>query len=209
MSEPEDRTASFWDSHYGKQQVWSGRPNPVLVEEIADEPPGKALDIGCGEGADAIWLARRGWHVTAVDVSRIALERGEAAALEAGVDGGIEWQLHDLARTFPEGVYDLVSAQYLHAPIELAWDEILHRAASAVAPGGILLVVGHLLPPTWAPPGHAHPEFPQPYQVAQVLGLAEDGWLGVTCEARRREIVSPHGEHGKVTDSVVKAFRRK
>ncbi|MFP5297565.1 MAG: SAM-dependent methyltransferase [Actinomycetota bacterium] len=209
MSAPEDETARFWDGHYGqKEQVWSGRPNAVLVEEIADLRPGKALDLGCGEGADAIWLARRGWQVTAVDVSRVALDRAVAAAQEAGVEGQIEWQLHDLAKTFPEGAYDLVSAHYLHAPIELAWGEILRRAISVVAPGGIVLVVGHLSHPSWAHRGHEHPEFPQPHEVAEALGLSTDDWVDVVCEARRRDAVGPRGEPGTITDSVVRARRR-
>ena len=206
---PAAGAAEFWDAHYSQSpQIWSGRPNGILVDEVTDLTLGRALDIGCGEGADAIWLARRGWQVTAVDVSRIALERGAIAAKDAGVEALTEWQLHDLAQTFPTGAYDLVNAQYLHAPIELARDEILRRAASAVGPGGTLLIVGHASAPSWARHGHEHGEFPQPDEVARVLKLPESDWDLVTSEVRRKETVSPHGEPATVSDSVVKARRR-
>jgi len=206
---PAASTAEFWDAHYSQRsQIWSGRPNGILVDEVADLTPGRALDIGCGEGADAIWLARQGWHVTAVDVSRTALERAATAAKEAGVEALLEWQWHDLAHTFPSGVYDLVNAQYLHAPIELPRDEILRRAASVVGPGGTLLVVGHASAPPWARHGHEHGEFPQPDEVALALGLPESDWDLVTCEVRRRKTVSPDGDPATVSDSVVKARLR-
>lgn len=209
MNGPQDETARFWDSHYGeREQVWSGRPNTVLIDEVADLPPGKALDVGCGEGADAIWLALRGWQVTAVDVSRIALERGAAAAKDSGVDALIGWQLHDLAQTFPTGVYNLVSVQYLHAPIELPRDEILRRAASVVGPGGTLLVVGHASAPSWAQHVHGHQAFPLPEEVFGALGLADSEWVLETCEVRERELVGPRGEPGTVSDTVVGAHRR-
>ena len=205
----EQGPAAFWDAHYGQRaQVWSGSPNPVLVEEIANLAPGKALDVGCGEGADAIWLARRGWKVTAVDVSRIALERAAAAAKEAGVGGLIEWQVHDLAQSFPGGVYDLVNAHYLHAPIELPRDEILRRAASVVGRGGTLLVVGHASAPSWARQAHAHGDFRPPDEVVRVLGLVNNEWMLDTCEVRSRESASPDGELGTVADCVVKARRQ-
>jgi SAM-dependent methyltransferase len=209
VNEVTPRTAEFWDAHYGQRaQVWSGRPNALLIEEVAGLQPGRALDLGCGEGADAIWLARRGWHVTGVDVSRIALERAAAAAQVAGLEGLIEWRLHDLARTFPDGSYDLVNAQYLHAPIELPRNEILRRAASLVGPGGTLLVVGHASAPSWAQHASTHPDFQPPDQVARELGLDSSEWTLDTCEVRRRESITPSGELGTVSDCVVKARRR-
>lgn len=199
--------AEFWDGHYAKrEQVWSGRPNPLLVSEVEGFEWGCALDLGCGEGADAIWLARRGWRVTAVDVSRVALDRAAAAAKRAGVGHLIEWQLHDLASTFPTGTFDLVSAQYLHAPIELPREEILLRAAAAVSPGGTLLVVGHASGPSWAPQGHAHENFPTPEEVVQALKLPAGEWT-IDCEVRERDIVGPRGEQGTISDSLVKARR--
>ena len=111
-----DAAARQWDDMYrSRARVWSGRPNPQLVAETAGLTPGTALDLGCGEGADALWLAERGWTVTAVDVSAVALERaaGHAAASEAG--SSITWLQRDLEAWAPDGQFDLVSAQFLHS----------------------------------------------------------------------------------------------
>jgi SAM-dependent methyltransferase len=210
MSTPnEDETRAHWDEHYGAEpQIWSGRPNGILVDEAADLEPGTALDLGCGEGADAIWLAERGWQVTAVDVSRTALDRASAAAAEAGVDGRIVWQQVDLARGFPSGTYDLVSAQYLHSKIEFPRDEVLRAAAAAVAPGGTLLVVGHAAAPPWARHHHDHEEFPLPTADAAAMGLEDDDWTVEICEIRERDTMSPRGEPATISDSIVNARRR-
>ena len=137
-------TQEFWDERYGStDRVWSGRPNAALVAEATDLPPGTALDVGCGEGADAIWLAGRGWRVTATDVSDVALRRGAAHDPARLID----WQRVDLRDWEPDGPgYDLVSAQFvLHFPAELhpERDRLFARLAAAVAPGGQLVVVGH------------------------------------------------------------------
>lgn len=199
--------SEHWDAHYGQRpQIWSGRPNGILVDEVRDLTPGSALDIGCGEGADAVWLAQQGWRVTAVDVSRVALERAAAAAKEAGVDGSIEWEYCDLAQSFPVGAWDLVSAQYLHAPIEFPRERVLRDAAAAVAPGGTLLIVGHASAPSWSR-AHQHEEFPQPDDVLRSLELPDGAWELLTSEVRSRETISPHGEPATISDSIVKARR--
>ena len=134
----------YWEQRYGgANKVWSGHPNERLVQEVADLPPAEALDLGCGEGADAVWLAEHGWRVVAVDISQTALRRGAEAADARGVGDRIDWQRHDLGATFPEGEYDLVSASYLLSPVHLPRAEVLRRAARAVRPGGILLVLSH------------------------------------------------------------------
>jgi len=125
----------FWEGHYrAHEQLWSGGANPVLVDVAGALPPGTALDLGCGEGGDAIWLAGRGWRVTAVDVSATALDRAATHAATAGVEARIDFQRHDLAQTFPAGAFDLVSAQYLQSPVEFPRDRVLHAAAQTVAP---------------------------------------------------------------------------
>jgi len=132
---------TFWDELYGKkEQIWSGNPNAVLVRAITGITPGAALDLGCGEGADAIWLAQHGWSVTAVDVSQIALRRAQRHAESAGVSKNIEWQQCDLTVSFPDGLFDLVSAQFLHSPVDFPRERVLRAAADAVAPGGRLLI---------------------------------------------------------------------
>ncbi|QVQ53915.1 class I SAM-dependent methyltransferase [Spiractinospora alimapuensis] len=136
----------FWDEFYrGDSTVWSGAPNQVLVEEVAGLPPGRALDVGAGEGADAVWLARNGWRVTAVDISRVALDRAAAHAREYGEELGsrIDWWCADVTTTAPErAAYDLVTAFYFHLPLHPRANALRGLAAS-VAPGGTLLVVGH------------------------------------------------------------------
>lgn len=209
MTTPADPT-TFWNAHYGqKPQVWSGRPNGVLVDEVGDLAPGTALDLGCGEGADAVWLAAGGWSVTAVDVSDTALDRAQRAARSEGVDGEITWERHDLAESFPAGTYDLVSAQFLQSPIEFPVERILMSAATAVAPGGTLLIVSHAAPPSWAT-GHDHPpgRFPNPTATATALGLDRPSWDLLVCERRERAATSPTGGPGVHVDGVVRARRR-
>ena len=131
-----------WDQRYAVgQQLWSGRPNGALVAEVTGLPPGRALDVGCGEGADAVWLARAGWQVTGLEVSGVALDRAAGHAQDAGVP--IQWVHAGLAEAqLPPGSFDLVSAQYpalLRTPHGAAEQALL----AAVAPGGTLLVVHH------------------------------------------------------------------
>ncbi|YCH14967.1 class I SAM-dependent methyltransferase [Arthrobacter sp. D1-17] len=136
-----------------RPRVWSGRPNPQLVAEAAGLAPGTALDLGCGEGADALWLAEHGWTVTAVDVSAVALERAAGHAAESEAGHRVTWLQRDLETWQPDTGYDLVSAQFLHST-EMPW-QLSHRiAADAVGPGGILLVVGHH--PDGLPPWSGH-----------------------------------------------------
>ncbi|WP_327581204.1 bifunctional NAD(P)/FAD-dependent oxidoreductase/class I SAM-dependent methyltransferase [Nonomuraea sp. NBC_00507] len=198
----------FWDAFYAeKAQVWSGNPNVALVREAAGLEPGTALDLGCGEGADAIWLARRGWRVTAADISHVALERAAEHARDAEVAGRIDWQRHDLGMSFPEGSYDLVSACYLHAPTDLPREKILRAAAAAVAPGGVLLVVGHAGWPSWEhnPPAEVH--LPTPQEVLDALEPAEGEWEVLRSEEFERTQDGPDGRAGARKDNLLKLRR--
>jgi 2-polyprenyl-3-methyl-5-hydroxy-6-metoxy-1,4-benzoquinol methylase len=133
-----------WDERYaGEQAVWSGEPNAQLVAEVSGLRPGTALDVGCGEGGDVVWLARQGWRVTGADFSASGLARAARHAAEAGVADRTDWWQVD-ARTFTaEGrSYDLVTTHFLHPP-DGGMVEVTHRLAEAVAPDGHLLVVGH------------------------------------------------------------------
>ncbi|WP_262285313.1 bifunctional 2-polyprenyl-6-hydroxyphenol methylase/3-demethylubiquinol 3-O-methyltransferase UbiG [Micromonospora sp. MA102] len=144
----EDAAAIFeppaWDERYsGAEKIWSGNPNAQLVAEVTGLTPGTALDVGCGEGGDVIWLARQGWRVTGADFSANGLARAARHAEQAGVADRTDWWQVD-ARTFAADgrSYDLVTSHFLHPP-DGGMVEVTRRLAGAVAPGGHLLVVGH------------------------------------------------------------------
>lgn len=199
----------MWEERYAeKPRVWSGRVNTRLSEVAPQLSGGRALDLGCGEGGDAMWLAERGWDVVAVDVSTTALERAKADAEARGVLSRIDFQQHDLTRTFPAGSFDLVSAHFLHSTVEIDRVAILRRAAAAVASGGTLLIVDHAEAPPWAAGlDHHHHDFPGAEEV--LAGLALDGahWQLVRVEAVQREAVGPDGQQATLVDNVIQVRR--
>jgi len=134
--------AAAWDARYRSAPlVWSAGPNALFAELTADLPAGRALDLAAGEGRNAIWLAGRGWRVTALDFSTVALDKARQRAASAAVD--VTWVAADVTATdLGRAAYDLVSVLYLHLPPADLRD-VLARAAAAVAPGGTLLVLGH------------------------------------------------------------------
>lgn len=137
-----DDPLTFWDSLYsGRPTVTDPRPNARLVELATDFEPVDALDLGCGSGGDALWLARQGWQVTATDISPVAVQR--LAELAGSLGLPITAVQHDLAHSFPAGQFDLVSAHYFQTPFDLDRSAVLRSAASALRPGGRLLVVDH------------------------------------------------------------------
>ena len=204
-------TQEFWDDRYGSAgRLWSGQPNAQLVEQASGLEPGEALDAGCGEGGDAIWLAGQGWTVTAVDVSQVALDRGAAAAAAAGdeVAGRIRWQREDLLTWAPEpGRYGLVSAQYMHLPLEMFGD-FLARLAAAVRPGGTLLVVGHHPDDLHANVGRHGPA--HRFVLAEQLAadLDQESWEVVVAGAFGRPAKDLDGQPVTVRDTVLRATRR-
>ena len=162
--------AHDWDERYrATTLLWTERPNQFLVEEVSGLRPGRALDLGTGEGRNAVWLAEQGWRVTAVDFSRVALDRGAAIAQRSGVD--VEWVHADLTQYRPAAAaFDLVVILYLHLPPD-ARRGVLGQAMSALRPGGRLLIVGHDLENRVA--GHGGPQDPSvlytPDQIAAEL----------------------------------------
>ncbi|MDH6622472.1 SAM-dependent methyltransferase [Streptomyces sp. LBL] len=197
------QAAEFWEARYqGDDRIWSGRPNPLLVREVSDLEPGTALDLGCGEGADAVWLASRGWRVTGVDISSTALERAARHAAEAGVGDRVQWERHELGVTFPEGSFGLVSAQFLQSPVPLDQDQVLGRAAAAVAPGGTLLIVLHGGWPSWQEEPPFDVEFPTSAGLLVALALPDGSWTLETQDTARTPSVSPEGVQGYRDDHV-------
>ncbi|HEY4602755.1 MAG TPA: bifunctional NAD(P)/FAD-dependent oxidoreductase/class I SAM-dependent methyltransferase [Blastococcus sp.] len=199
-----------WEERYrSAPAVWSRDPNAQLVAEASDLAPGRALDVGCGEGADAIWLAARGWRVTAVDFSTTALERGAASAEALGADvaARIEWCRADVRSwTPPAGSFDLVSAQFMHLPTDER-RPLFQRLADAVAPGGTLLLVGHDVSDlvTGAHRVHAPDMFFTAEEVA--TSLDPGTWEVLVADARPRPAKSHEGEGITVRDAVVRARR--
>lgn len=197
---------SSWDERYGGDgHIWSGRPNAVLASEAADLTPGRAVDLGCGEGGDAIWLAERGWKVTAADFSEAGLARAAAHAVERDVVARVEWRQADLRSWRPEGEqWDLVTSHFLHL-LDDGMLEATRQMADAVAPGGTMLVVGHH-------PDDAHTglrwSMPGVLFTAEELAPAVDpDRFDVHTEARERRETRDGVAH-VVTDAVLRARRR-
>jgi len=198
--------AADWDARYSEhdEQMWSGQPNGALVTETADLPPGRALDVGCGEGADAIWLARRGWQVTGLDISQVALDRGAAEALRGSVQ--VDWVCGDLATAqLPPGGYDLVSLQYPALPSASAQESIAALLA-AVAPGGTLVVVGHT--DVDSDLARSHGFEPADYvQPDDVVARLSAGWEVEVLETRERDARPGVSAH-HTRDLVLRARRK-
>ncbi len=206
-----DFDAPYWEKHW--QDAARGEPgpggtidpNPYLVRETSDLPPGTALEAGCGEGTEAIWLASRGWDVTAADISADALARATAAAAAAEVDvpGRLQWLQADLTSWEPDRQFDLVTTHYAHPTMpQLAFYQ---RLSGWVAPGGSLLIVGHL---------HAHGDSHEPPAEASVTAtdvvqcLDADLWEILTAEERDRTVTTPGGGAVPLRDAVVHARRQ-
>jgi SAM-dependent methyltransferase len=201
-------TQRTWEEHYGeREQVWSGRVNVRLAEVVESMAPGSALDLGCGEGGDAVWLAEHGWHVTAVDISQIALDRALSFAQTRNMADRIDFQRHDMTETFPNGVFDVVSAQFLHSKLPMDRTRLLRNAADAVAPGGTLLIVDHATPPPRMKLDHHH-EFPSADEVLASLNLDDAQWDRVRVEAVDRDATGPDGQPFVWTDNVMVLRRR-
>jgi SAM-dependent methyltransferase len=195
---------AYWEDRYDDPGTHRHPPSPQLVAEVAGLPAGVALEAGCGEGANAVWLARRGWRVTAVDISANALRRARRhAELEADAAASrIEWVEADLTAEPPvAGAFDLVSAHYVHPAGPFA--DLFQALVGAVAPGGTLLVVGH-------DPADAHSAAHGPAGAALTAeelaaGLDPAGWDVEVAETRVRD----GGSHSiPLHDAVLRATRR-
>jgi len=205
----EQTAAEYWENRYRDNgRSWSGRVNASLEREVSGVTPGTALDLGSGEGGDALWLAHNGWAVTAVDISPTALTIGATAQ---GPDDDIEWIAADLAEWQPPTTYNLVTSCFLHSTVDLPREDILRRAAEAVAPSGLFVTVGHAGVPHWVDHvehGHPTPELPTPDDVLASLfvdnpRLDRADWTVVTNALVERQVTLPNGSTGTIEDAVL------
>ncbi|MCT6781826.1 class I SAM-dependent methyltransferase [Streptomyces sp. CS7] len=204
-TERTERTEHWDDRYRSRAQVFSGNPNGVLVTEAAGLAPGRALDVGCGEGADALWLARRGWRVTGADISEVALGRAAAASPAGEAGDRVTWTRADLlTQPPPAGAFDLVSVHYF--PVERrAGHSALRGLLDAVAPGGTFLFVTH----TRADPAEHREEgfdparFSWPDDAVRLMGPA---WNILVDETRPRTAPAPAGTRHS-HDAVLRALR--
>lgn len=134
--------ASGWNDRYAQTElVWSAGPNTFVVDHVGARPPGRALDVACGEGRNALWLAEQRWDVVGVDFSDVAIDKARRIAERRGVE--VDWRVGDVTDpAVVDGTFDLVLVAYLHLPEEQMAPVIRHLAA-LVSPGGMFLLVGH------------------------------------------------------------------
>ncbi|MEO5835035.1 MAG: class I SAM-dependent methyltransferase [Nakamurella sp.] len=194
-----------WDTRYAdRDKLWSGNPNGALLTEVSGLTPGRALDVGCGEGADALWLVGKGWEVTALEVSGVALTRAAAHARDAGV--AVRWVHAGLAEAqLPPGSFDLVSAMY--PALRRTHDGAAERAMlAAVAPGGVLLLVHHAGMETH----EAHDDGFDPTDYvwpSMVAALLDEDW-DVEVDELRERVVPEGGAGTHHADDIVLRARR-
>ncbi|WP_236666410.1 bifunctional NAD(P)/FAD-dependent oxidoreductase/class I SAM-dependent methyltransferase [Nocardioides baculatus] len=195
-----------WEERYSGDKVWSGKVNVQLAAEAPALAPGRALDIGCGEGGDAIWLAQQGWQVTAVDFADAALARTTTHAEQAGVGDRVETRRVDVRTFEPAGeTWDLVTSHFFHLP-DGGMPDVVRRLASAVAPGGTLLVVGHHPDDLATGLRHGHTSFM--FTAEDLLPAVPEDFVVEVCEARPRTQLHPHtGEEIAIADAVLKVRR--
>jgi SAM-dependent methyltransferase len=197
--------SNAWDTRYANAPglVWSAEPNRFVVEELAGLTPGAALDVAAGEGRNAVWLAERGWRVTAVDFSPVAVERGRELAALRGVD--VDWQVADATAYGPEpGSLDLVLISYLHLPAD-DLRAVLATARAALRPGGVVVVVGHDRANLTG--GTGGPQDPAILLTPEEVVAGLDGLSIRRAETARRPVSTADGTSVDALDTVVVAAR--
>ncbi|GAA4170926.1 class I SAM-dependent methyltransferase [Gryllotalpicola koreensis] len=201
--------ADFWEHRYSSsERIWSGKVNQVLADVAASLLPGRALDLGCGEGADVIWLAQHGWTATGMDISRTAIDRAAATAQAEGLEPERARFIAGDLTEVPEGAYDLVTASFFHSPVELARADILRQAAERVAHGGHLLITAHADPPPASDISDGHDQrFLSPDEQVAQLDLDPELWSVLIAEKRARQATMPDGRQVVLEDVVVLARR--
>ena len=200
--------AEFWETHYATKKIGSnGNPGKLLVCFTESLKPGRSLDLGCSHGDDALWLARRGWHVMGVDISDTVIGRARSQAEAIGVADCARFERHDLSETFPDGEFNLVTALYLHSTDDFRRTAVLRRAAQAVAAGGLLLIVAHGTFPPWTWDRPAIPPA-TPDEALADLQLETSQWANEFIDSVERTARGPEGEQATVRDTVLALTRR-
>jgi SAM-dependent methyltransferase len=197
-----------WDARYsGADFEWSMHPNRFLAAELDGTPPGRALDLAAGEGRNSVWLAARGWRVTAVDFSRVGLDKGRKLSADHGIrdgDGQVDWVVADLSEYTPaRSAFDLVLIAYLQVGAALR-DQVLAGAAAALVPGGTLLVVGHDLANLTE--GTGGPSSPDVLYTPEVITAALPS-LRIRRAERVHRTVERDCEQATAIDTLVRAER--
>lgn len=200
--------AAEWDARYaGSELVWGADPNRFVAAELGGRPPGRALDVACGEGRNAIWLASRGWHTTGVDFSAAAIARARQLAASAGAGDSSEFLVGDVvAGPLPAGPFDAVVVAYLQLPAEQR-QTALRRAAGLLGPSGVLIVVAH--DRTNLTEGVGGPQDEGLLYCAADVLADLDGVEGLSVEKAgrvHRPVVTPDGERTAI-DTLVRLRR--
>lgn len=201
-----DTSEQFWEEHYRKStRQPSGKPSAILVQYVQDLPPGRSLDLGSSRGDDVLWLADQGWQAIGADVSPTAVATATLRAQQRGFGERAAFEHHDLAATFPDGTFDLVTALFFQSPVDFPRAAVLRRAAEAVAKGGLLLVVEHASAAPWSWSQDA--DFASAEETLALLDLKMLDWQQVFIGTPERVAQGPNGETATVKDNVL-ALRR-
>ena len=205
--DPDLSPTEYWEQRYsGSERVWSGRVNATMASVVAELSPGTAIDLGCGEGGDVLWLAEQGWAALGLDISATAVGRAREEAAARGLDGA-SFEAVDLDAWEPEPAsVDLVTASFFQSNVALDRTAILRRAMTALRSGGRLVSVSHAAPPSWA---KDHPATMVSVQdeTAQLGGSSEE-WEVELAEERPRAATAPDGSAGEHLDAVLMLRRR-
>ena len=208
----EETPQQSWDARYREaEQIWSGKVNVALADIGGRLTPGTALDLGSGEGADVIWLAERGWQVTGVDISPVAVGRAKQAARARDLPTDrARFFVADLAKWNHQHTYDLVVSSFLHSQGDFDRAGILRAATNYVAANGHFLIISHATFPPWAQAhrhtgeeiAHQH-DSTTPESELELLGLDPSSWTVEIAELRSREATGPDGQVATLQDTVV------
>lgn len=200
---PTQTAEEFWEGIYGRASPeTSGKPSQILEKFAKDYLPGKALDLGCAKGDDAVWLAKRGCKALGVDIAPSAIQIAAENAARNGVADKVRFEQHDLSKSFPDGMFDLVSAMFLQTPFELPRRSIMQRAANAVRQGGLFLMTTHQKVAPWS---WSDPDVEQPDAVARLeeMQLEPQDWRQIHVGPIERVSAGKDGQTATVVDAVV------